>query len=212
MPTSPLFYGYVADALMLAGPRPGATERLSERYAYMMDSSDQPTIWEGWDNFTAGNGIVRDEQMATWATEQRVRPAGVRSLVHSGGVLTGTVLLARVLGVMPTGPGFSTCQIQPRPGGLEWARGVHPAPQGDIEVAWRRRDGSFELQVTVPEGVAAEVVLPRTDAAQTELVIDGSASPLDRPPPGIDIEADTVTIAAATVGAGAHEYQLRAAD
>jgi len=115
--------------------------------------------------------------------------------------------LARVLGVDPTGPGFSTCEIRPRPGGLEWARGVHPAPQGDIEVAWQRRDGAFELQVTVPEGVAAEVVLPRTDAAQTEVVIDGAASSLNRPPAGVEVAADAVTIAA--VGAGAHEFQLR---
>ena len=195
---------------MLAGPRPGGSERLSERYAYMMGASDQPTIWEGWDNFTAGNGIVRDEQMATWATEQRVRPAGVRSLVHSGGVLTGTVLLARVLGVMPTGPGFSTCEIRPRAGGLEWARGVHPAPQGDIEVAWQQSGGAFALQVTIPEGVAAEVVLPRTDAGQSELTIDGRALPLDAPPPGVVVAAATVTIPSATVGTGAHEFQLRA--
>ncbi len=212
VPTSPLFYGYVADALMLAGPRPGGAERLSERYAYMMGASDQPTIWEGWDNFTAGNGIVRDEQMATWATEQRVRPAGVRSLVHSGGVLTGTVLLARILGVMPTGPGFSTCEIRPRPGGLEWARGVHPAPQGDIEVAWQQRNGAFELQVTVPDGVAADVVLPRTDPAQSALVIDGRTTSLEAPPPGVAVSDDVVTIATAAVGDGAHEFQLRAAE
>ena len=212
VPTSPLFYGYVADALMLAGPRPGGTERLSERYAFMMSSSDQPTVWEGWDNFTAGNGIVRDEQMATWATEQRVRPAGVRSLVHSGGVLTGTVLAARVLGVMPTGQGFSQCRIEPRPGGLTWARGVHPAPQGDIEIAWERRGEAFELTVTIPEGVAAEVVLPRTDAAQRELVIDGRATPLDGTPPGVAVAPEAVTIAAAAVGAGAHTFQLRAGE
>ena len=212
VPTSPLFYGYVADALMLAGPRPGGTERLSERYAFMMSSSDQPTVWEGWDNFTAGNGIVRDEQMATWATEQRVRPAGVRSLVHSGGVLTGTVLAARVLGVMPTGQGFSQCRIEPRPGGLTWARGVHPAPQGDIEIAWERRGEAFELTVTIPEGVAAEVVLPRTDAAQRELVIDGRATPLDGTPPGVAVAPETVTIAAAAVSAGAHTFQLRAGE
>ncbi len=208
VPTSPLFYGYVADALMLAGPRAGGTERLSERYDFMMNASDPPTVWEGWDNFTAGNGIVRDEQMATFATEQRVRPAGVRSLVHSGGVLTGTVLSMRVLGVTPTGPGFSTCRIQPRPGGLEWARGVHTAPQGDIGVDWRKNADAFELTVGVPDGVAAEIVLPRTDASHRELVIDGLGESLDDPPDGVVVSADGVSIEA--IEAGRHTFQLRA--
>ena len=71
---------------------------------------------------------------------------------------------------------------------------------------------AFELTVTIPEGVAAEVVLPRTDAAQRELVIDGRATPLEGPPPGVTVAAETVTMAAGAVGAGAHTFQLRAGE
>jgi hypothetical protein len=82
------------------------------------------------------------------------------------------ILPAHVLGVRPTRPGFGEFEIRPHLAGLEWARGVIPSPKGDIHVSWRLPDGggAMELDVTVPEGTRANLVLP------------GKYRPCDSPP------------------------------
>ena len=46
------------------------------------------------------------------------------------------------------------------PAGLTWARGRVPTPHGEISVDWRLNDGAFDLRVTLPPGVEAEIRLP----------------------------------------------------
>ena len=125
---------------------------------------------------------------------------GVRSVVHSGGNLIGYPLMTRVLGVMPTAPGFAACEIHPRTTGLDWAKGVFPAPQGDIEVSWRRRDSTLTLDLSVPAGVEADVVLDAPASAPRELTVNGQAVRLAD-------ERDAVRVA---VGAGRHSLELHA--
>jgi hypothetical protein len=57
-------------------------------------------------------------------------------------------LITYVLGVRPGGPGFATAVIAPRLGGLAWARGAAPTPQGPIEVSVS--DEAVELSSPVP--------------------------------------------------------------
>ncbi len=186
---SPLFFGYVMEGMLRAGLDREAIEMMSDRFRPMMEATDPPSIWEGWDQFTGGSAILTDEDFELRHTAHKVRPAGVRSMVHSGGVYSGWTLSTRVLGVMPTSPGFATCRIHPRLGGLAWARGVYPAPSGDIEVDVSRRDGAIEASIGVPGGVVADLVLEHDRAATPTLVhngvgIDLSAAPDLRVEPG----------------------------
>ena len=45
-------------------------------------------------------------------------------------------------------------------GGLTWAEAAHESPYGRIAVSWRLADDRIDLEVTVPPGTSAEIVLP----------------------------------------------------
>ena len=102
---SPLWYPYVLEGMFARGFGAEALRIIHNRYAWMMSAHDNPTLWEGWDPFTAGSAIKTDADFELRHTAHKVRPAGVRSLVHSGGVYVGWVLSTRVLGVRAAAPG-----------------------------------------------------------------------------------------------------------
>ncbi len=62
---------------------------------------------------------------------------------------------AYILGVTPTVPGFSRFQVRPTP------RGVVPTPHGPITAAWENAGKTFRLDLSVPQGAQADVVLPK---------------------------------------------------
>ena len=67
---------------------------------------------------------------------------------------------ARVLGVMPTAPGFKKIAIRPSVCDLTWAKGVVPTPHGDVTVSWKWANDALQLDTTIPEGTEADVILP----------------------------------------------------
>jgi hypothetical protein len=81
-------------------------------------------------------------------------------------------LSARVLGVTPTAPGFKTLAIRPTLCDLAWAQGVVPTPHGDVAVSWKWANELLQLDVTIPDGTEADVILP----AKTEHVKAGRHS------------------------------------
>jgi hypothetical protein len=69
-------------------------------------------------------------------------------------------LSSDVLGVAPLQPGCRRLRVAPQPAGLRWARGVFPAPQGDLAVAWTCSGDQFDLEVSIPAGCEAELQPP----------------------------------------------------
>jgi alpha-L-rhamnosidase len=67
-----------------------------------------------------------------------------------------------VLGVYPTSDGYDTVRIKPEVKSLpiNWARGSVPTVKGEINVDWSLYATFFSMQVTLPEGVTATVILP----------------------------------------------------
>ena len=66
-----------------------------------------------------------------------------------------------VAGLCPTEPGYRAFEVRPRPGGgITWATTRHVSPYGPIEVSWRLGGSSMELDLLVPPGTRATVVLP----------------------------------------------------
>lgn len=60
-------------------------------------------------------------------------------------------------------------KITPHHGGtLRWCRGHITAPQGRIDVAWEWQPDRYQLRASLPQGLAAEVVLPREARAVWE--------------------------------------------
>jgi alpha-L-rhamnosidase len=100
------------------------------------------TMWEHWDG-----------------VDSRGVPHG--SLNHYSKGAVATFLHRYVAGLRPTAPGYRTFLVCPQPGGgIIWADGSHISPFGPIEVSWRLGGSSMELDVLVPAGTMATVVLP----------------------------------------------------
>jgi alpha-L-rhamnosidase len=98
------------------------------------------------------------EQLAPWRgmlqlglTSAPENPEPTRSDTHAWAAHPNYGLLATVLGLRPSRPGFRTVQIAPALGPLQHAEGRVPHPYGDIDVKLVREG---------PRGIRAEIALP----------------------------------------------------
>jgi len=110
-------------------------------WLYMVDQG-ATTIWENWEGLDADL---------------------LGSLNHYSKGAVITFLHRYVAGLRPDEdhPGYARFTVQPTPGGgITSAEAVHDARRGRARSAWRIEDGTFTLQVEVPPGAEAEVVLP----------------------------------------------------
>ncbi len=82
---------------------------------------------------------------------------------HAWGAVPANMIPRKLMGIEPLEPGFARVRVRPRIGGLEWATIRHPTPRGPIELAVRCRRDSWEADLTVPEGVVAELHVPVAD-------------------------------------------------
>jgi alpha-L-rhamnosidase len=99
------------------------------------------TMWEEWEG-----------------VDSRGVPHG--SLNHYSKGAVAAFLHRYVAGLRPAEPGYRTFEVRPRPGGgITAATTRHVSPYGPIEVSWRL-NGSAELDLLVPPGTRATVVLP----------------------------------------------------
>ncbi len=80
---------------------------------------------------------------------------------------------ARVLGVSPTSPGFKTFAVRPALCDLTWAKGVVPTPHGDVAVSWKLGEDKLQLDVTVPAGTEADVIVPTERFEAAAIQLDG---------------------------------------
>ena len=64
-------------------------------------------------------------------------------------------------GIRPAEPGYAAVLIQPVPGpGITWAASSYDSVHGTISTSWRIVEDEFVLEVVLPQGLPAEVVLP----------------------------------------------------
>ena len=141
-----LFFIWAGEALFGIGNTKRCLDMIRKRYG-RMQRRGLATTGEMW----SLHGIRSERR---WLSRSR------RSASHSGAT-SPTYLLSRyVLGVTPKKPGFSRVEIAPQVGDLKWAKGVWPAPQGDIVVDWRFEDSGFVLECVLPPEIEGEVVLP----------------------------------------------------
>ena len=100
--------------------------------------------------------------------------ASTRSDCHAWGCGPMVEYLREILGVRPAQPGYAAIGIEPKPAGLEFARGRVPLtrlnaaePARFVQVDWRIEAGRFVLKLELPEGVPGLATLP--DGARHEL-------------------------------------------
>ncbi|EFC83935.1 alpha-L-rhamnosidase [Parafrankia sp. EUN1f] len=105
------------------------------------------TIWERWDAIRP-DGSLND--------------TGMTSLNHYALGAIADWLHRVVGGLEPAEPGYRRIRIAPQPGGgLTHATVTHDTPLGRVRVHWRHDPAvCLAVEVTVPAGAVAEVVLP----------------------------------------------------
>jgi alpha-L-rhamnosidase len=116
-------------------------------WLYMIERG-ATTLWERWD------GIREDG--TPFESLNHYSKGAVVSFLHRS--VAGIRLL-------DDGPAYRHVRIEPRPGGgITWAQAEHDSPYGRIESAWRLAGESFELDVAVPPGTTADVIVPGRSA------------------------------------------------
>ncbi|MDR6438696.1 alpha-L-rhamnosidase [Paenarthrobacter nicotinovorans] len=119
------------------------TECPSFLYPVTMDAT---TIWERWDSMRPDGTI---------------NPGGMTSFNHYALGAVADWMHRTVAGLAPAEPGYKRILIAPKPGGdLTSASARHLTPFGEAAVSWRIADHKVTVDVTVPDGATADVVLP----------------------------------------------------
>lgn len=138
---SPYMEKYVLEALFMMGDTDYALERMKHRYEEQVNYPECSTLWEGWGIGANGFG------------------GGTMNHAWSGGPLT--LLSQYVCGIEPTSAGFETFRIKPQLGILNEVKATVHSVNGFIRMAARKADGKLLVDVSVPDGCKAEVVLPQ---------------------------------------------------
>ena len=105
-------------------------------YLYMTDNG-ATTTWEHWN--------------------------GARSRIHNCYNGIGSWFYQAVGGIIPDEkfPGYRHFIIDPQvPEGVIWVRVGKETPYGKISVRWETGDGLFRMELSVPEGTSASLILP----------------------------------------------------
>lgn len=138
---SPYMEKYVLEALCVMGYHQDALNRMRLRYRAMVESP-LTTLWEGWGIGEEGFG------------------GGTYNHAWSGGPLT--ILSQYIAGIETVQPAFKSFRVEPHLGHLNFVRTQVPLT-GDRRILLEidRSATVTRLQLEVPEGTSAELVLPR---------------------------------------------------
>jgi len=147
---------YIMDALSATGHVDEAYRLLLQRevpswlYSVTMGAT---TIWERWDSMLP-DGTINPGEMTSF---NHYALGAVADWMHR-----------TIGGISPLEPGYSKVLIKPQPGGgISWARSSLETRHGRISVVWSRADsGSMEVDVEIPDGVAAQLQLPGEETQQ----------------------------------------------
>jgi hypothetical protein len=133
-------------------------DQLRRLYGTMARSDPGITMWEG----ISGGGAGEPYE------------GGFTSMCHGWSTGVVPLLTQFVLGVRPTGVGYSSWEVRVlrERGGVTWARGAVPTPGGQIEVDWRDEE-ELTIGVSAPEGTTGEVWVPVGDEGM-DVRVDGT--------------------------------------
>jgi hypothetical protein len=160
---SPYYNYYVISAMAKMGHRAEALRWIRQYWGGML-AEGATSFWEAYD--------------PTWykedfhaALQSDNRSGNFVSLAHGWSSGPTAWLMEEVLGIRPTGAGFSDVDIRPDLMGLQFARGAEPTPRGLLKVAV----SGDRITVDMPEGVVARVAVPVTRSG-AEVQVNGAAS------------------------------------
>ncbi|SDF12172.1 alpha-L-rhamnosidase [Mucilaginibacter pineti] len=106
------------------------------------------TLWESWDAILPDGSFNKERH----------------SMNHHILGCIGEWFYSGIGGIRPVDPGFATVRIAPVvEESLGWAKVNYRSPHGLISSSWKISGGRVSLEVTIPKGTVAEIVVPNKD-------------------------------------------------
>jgi alpha-L-rhamnosidase len=165
---SPYYNYYVIRAMAQTGHRDAALKWIRQYWGGMVNEG-ATSFWEAYDP----SWYLEDFHASLQSDN---RSGYFVSLAHGWSSGPTAWLMEQVLGIQPTGPGFSTVDIRPDLVDLAWARGGEPTPHGLLKLEARKNGNAMAISIDVPEGVTARVAVPAT-ASASQVMVNGNAVP-----------------------------------
>ena len=113
----------------------------------------------------AGIGDVYLDELAPWRNMLQLglstwaeTPEPTRSDSHAWSASPNYDLLTVVAGIRPSAPGFASVRIEPHLGQLTHLEATMPHAGGNIHVAYRRVEGSWQATIDLPKGLTGDLV------------------------------------------------------
>jgi alpha-L-rhamnosidase len=155
------YYGYyVLEAMSELGHRAEALKWMRDFWGGMI-AEGATSFWEAydprWTKHDFHSGLQADGRAGYYA-----------SLAHAWSAGPTAWLSEQVLGVRPTGAGFSTVTIEPELAGLREVEGSVATPRGSLYV----RDSGGRIEVDLPAGVKATVLIRA--AGDAKVLVNGA--------------------------------------
>ena len=149
----------VAEAMSLAGENGRGLDTVRDYWGAMLDMG-ATSFWEDF-RIAWTNGAFRIDELPVVGKRDIHGDCGQfcykgfrHSLCHGWASGPAAWCIDRVLGIRVVERGAKAVLVRPDLGGLDWAEGALPVPQGLVKVrAERRADGTLEVSVQAPEGV-----------------------------------------------------------
>ncbi len=163
---SPYYNYYVIRAMAQVGHREDALAWIRQYWGGMLNEG-ATSFWEAYDP-----AWYKEDFHSSLQSDNR--SGYFVSLAHGWSAGPTAWLMEQVLGIEPTGAGFSTVDIRPDLVDLQWAKGAEPTPKGLLKVDVHKGTGGLETVVDVPEGVVARVSVP-VPSPTAQVVVNGSA-------------------------------------
>jgi len=164
---SPYYNYYVIRAMAEMGHRQEALKWIREYWGGMI-AEGATSFWEAYDP-----SWYKEDFHSSLQSDNR--SGYFVSLAHGWSAGPTAWLMEQVLGIQPTGAGFSTVDVRPDLIDLDWAKGAEPTPHGLLKVDARKDGANIAITLDVPEGVIARVAVPVSSAA-AKVIINGNAA------------------------------------
>jgi hypothetical protein len=181
---APLPSGFEADARLATGDASGL-DLIRTFWGWQLAQDPGSTFWE----HVQPDGTPNLKQFS--------------SLAHGWASGPTVTLTGRVLGVTPTGAGYTRFSVQPHPGDLRWAEGTVPTPEGDIDASWQSGKDGFRLSVTAPHGTTGRLAVP-VSASTSRVTLDGRTVWVGGKATAKNVSSDGAHVYADGVAAGRH--------
>jgi alpha-L-rhamnosidase len=144
------------------------TEALGENgeAAHLLELYTNPS-WDGWAQSVSKGGTATWESWDALETNQ--------SMCHPWGTAGLSGIQRYILGIKAVKPQYELIQVKPLDfeGKLTHASGTVTTDKGLIELAWKRDAKKYELTLTSPVNVTAEVYIPKGTSVSNTVKVDG---------------------------------------